>query len=214
MRRLPFHLFLVLAVVAGYLIWIAASRQSAGRVSTQVRLHSPDIPKEYLPDGPGVKIVSFYTGTREISRGESATICYSVVNAKAVRVEPPVEELKPSINRCFAASPERTTAYTLYADGQDGSAATASFAIQVNPPPPRIEMLTISAKAIRRGQPFDMCYSTKNATAMRLEPPVAPVAPTEKRCFRWFPLRTTKYVLTAVGDAGRKDTLRFTVAVN
>jgi hypothetical protein len=212
MRGLPFQLFLVLAVVAGYLVWTAESRWSAGRVAT-AGSGVPDIPKEYLPEGAGVKIVSFYSATGEISRGDAATICYSVVNAKSVRVEPPVEDLKPSISRCFPASPEQTTSYTLYADGRDGSSATATFAIQVNPPPPRIEMLTISAKEIKRGQPFDMCYSTKNVKAMHLEPPAVPVSPAEKMCFHWYPARTTNYVLTAVGDAGRKDTLSFSVAV-
>ena len=212
MRRFPFHLFLVLAVVAAYLVWIADSRWSP-EPRAAAGSGKPDIPKEYLPDGPGVKIVAFYTGTREISRGDSATICYSVVNAKSVRVEPAVEDLKPSINRCFGHSPNATTTYTLYADGSDGSAATASFAIQVNPPPPRIEMLTISSKSVKRGEPFDMCYTIRNADSVELEPPAVPVAPAEKKCFHWFPVRTTKYVLTAIGDAGRKDSLSFTVAV-
>src|SRR5512138_1308647 len=65
MRRIPFHLFLVLAVVAGYLVWIADSRWSARPIAGAMPAGKPDIPKEYLPDGPGVKIVAFYTGTRE-----------------------------------------------------------------------------------------------------------------------------------------------------
>jgi hypothetical protein len=74
--------------------------------------------------------------------------------------------------------------------------------------------MTISAKAIKRGQPFDMCFSTRNADAVRLEPPAVPVGPAEKKCFHWYPVQTTKYVLTAIGDSGRKDSLSFTVAVN
>src|SRR5882724_259963 len=43
--------------------------------------------------GKSVKILQFYTTTRAIAPGEKAIVCYGVVNATAVRLNPPVERL-------------------------------------------------------------------------------------------------------------------------
>jgi hypothetical protein len=177
------------------------------------RRNGPDIPEAYLTAGTGVKIVNFYTSTGTISRGDTALVCYSVLNAATVRITPPVAELAPSISRCVSVAPPQTTTYLLEAEGTDGSKASSSFQLRVEPAPPRIEMLAISAKEIRKGEGFDMCYTVKNASSLRLDPPVVAVVPAEKRCFQWFPVSTTKYTLTAAGDRGRTDTLTFTVRV-
>ncbi len=221
MRQVPVHVLVIAAVVFAYLGWMAESRWAArqmGRAadSRGATAGKPDIPPELIPDGPGVKIVQFYTGTREISRGEHAVVCYSVLNAKAVKVTPGDEDLKPSVNRCFAVKPQETTTYTLSAEGADGSTATSSFEIAVIAPPPKIEMLTISSQSIKRGEPFQMCYTVRNADKLHLEPAAVSVAPAEKRCYRWFPTQTTKYTLTAWGDRadrGRTDQLSFVLTV-
>lgn len=205
------HLFVVCGTVLAYLIWFAGTRH-AGSPRTQ-QPTGPDIPSEYLTKGTGVKIVNFYTATGTISRGDTALVCYSVLNAASVRITPPVAELTPSISRCVPVSPQQTTTYRLQANGSDGSSASSSFELRVEPAPPRIEMLNISAKEIKRGQGFDMCYTVRNATALRLHPPAVAVAPAEKRCYHWFPAVTTRYTLTASGDRGRTDTLSFTVRV-
>lgn len=215
MPRIPLHVLIIVALVFAYLGWIAESRWSRSRTETAriARAGKPDIPDDYLPKGTGVKIVNFYSAAGEIYRGDQAVICYSVVNAASVRIDPPVEDLKPSINRCFAVKPDSKTTYTLKAEGTDGSTATASFAIEVSPPPPKIEMMEISARAIKRGQPFQMCYTTRNTDKVRLDPPAAPVQPGEKRCYLWFPVQRTKYTLTAWGDRGKTDQLSFTLLV-
>jgi hypothetical protein len=201
----------VCGAVLAYLIWVAGSRH-ASSPATQQR-YGPDIPPEYLTKGTGVKIVNFYTATGTISRGDTALVCYSVLNAAAVRITPPVAELTPSISRCVPVSPQRTTSYRLDAVGSDGSTASSTFEMRVEPARPRIEMLNISAKEIKRGEGFDMCYTVKNASALRLHPPEVPLVPAEKRCYHWFPVVTTKYTLTASGDRGRTDALTFTVRV-
>ena len=173
----------------------------------------PGLPPESLTKGTGVKIVNFYTATGTISRGDTALVCYSVLNAAVVRITPPVAELTPSISRCVPVTPQQTTTYRLDASGSDGSAASSSFEMRVEPAPPRIEMLNLSAKEVKRGQAFDMCYTVKNATGLRLHPPAVAVVPAEKRCYHWFPVATTKYTLTASGDRGRTDALTFTVRV-
>jgi len=202
---------IVCGAVLAYLIWFGGSRH-ASSPENQER-SGPDIPTEYLTKGTGVKIVNFYTATGTISRGDTALVCYSVLNAATVRITPAIAELNPSISRCIPVSPQQTTTYRLDADGTDGSKANSSFELLVEPAPPRIEMLNVSATEIKKGQGFDMCYTVTNASSLRLDPPAVSVTPAQKRCYHWFPVRTTKYTLTASGDRGRTDALTFTVRV-
>ena len=82
--------------------------------------------------GNSVKILQFYTATRAIAPGEKALVCYGVVNAAAVRLDPPVEPVWPAISRCFEVTPARTTRYTLTAEGADHNTVSATLAIAVN----------------------------------------------------------------------------------
>ena len=83
-----------------------------------------------LPAGE-VKITQFYTGASQIAPGEKAMICYGVENAKSVSLKPDVEKLGPAFSRCFDVTPQRSTRYTLTAEGFGARSVTASFEIQV-----------------------------------------------------------------------------------
>ncbi len=215
MGRFSPLLLVVGAVAFACLVWLAESRRARTQFTPEPRrVSGPDTPAEYLTRAGGVQIVSFYTATGTISRGDPALVCYSVSNAVSVRITPPVADVSPSLSRCIQVTPQQTTTYRLDARGADGSTASSSFEIQVRPAAPRIDKLTISAKEISRGDPFDMCYTVTNAAALKLEPAAVQVAPADNRCYRWFPLRTTAYKLTAFGDGGRTDVLTFTVRVN
>jgi hypothetical protein len=58
-------------------------------------------------------------------------LCYGVVNAKAVKVDPPVEQLKPSAHHCFEIAPKKTTTYTITADDGAGHTKSEALTIQV-----------------------------------------------------------------------------------
>jgi hypothetical protein len=79
--------------------------------------------------GKSVRILQFYTTTREIAAGEKAIICYGVVNARTVRLDPPVERLWPAVSRCFEVTPAESTHYTLTAEGAEH--ATVSQSIEI-----------------------------------------------------------------------------------
>jgi hypothetical protein len=81
--------------------------------------------------GSGVKILQFYADTGEIGRGGRALLCYGVVNARAVRLDPPEETIGPSLSRCFYVSPKHSTRYTLTAEGADGKPVSESVEIAV-----------------------------------------------------------------------------------
>ena len=78
----------------GWVFWQRHSSQGAPRVRARAEI-SPA--KTY---GTTVKILQFYTSERE-KRLAKALLCYGVVNATAVRLDPPVESVWPAVSRCF-----------------------------------------------------------------------------------------------------------------
>jgi hypothetical protein len=93
------------------------------------------------PAGGPVRILQFYASTGIVAAGETARICYSVENAKSVRISPMIGEVYSVPNHCLETVPEHTTHYTLLAEGYDGMVATKSFTLQVEAeegPPPQV----------------------------------------------------------------------------
>jgi hypothetical protein len=80
--------------------------------------------------GKSVKILQFY-GPREIAPDGKALVCYGVVNAAAVRLDPPVERVWPAVSRCFEVHPAQSTRYTLTAEGTEHTRVSASIDIAV-----------------------------------------------------------------------------------
>jgi hypothetical protein len=170
-----------------------------------------------------VRIVHFYASAPEVAAGQAVTICYGVENARAVRLDPPAEPLKPLFNRCFSVSPKRTTTYTLTAEGPDGRTASASFTVRVRTSgasrePPReaegmIRLFAASAEAVRPGETVTLCYGVAGAVSVRVEPYSLPLAPAEKYCFLVKPAATTTYVLTATAADGRREQAQLIVQV-
>jgi hypothetical protein len=78
-----------------------------------------------------VRILQFYASAGILTVGETARICYSVENAKSVRIAPMVQEVYFYPNHCLETVPEHTTHYTLVAEGYDGAVATKSFTLEV-----------------------------------------------------------------------------------
>jgi hypothetical protein len=93
------------------------------------------------PAGGPVRILQFYASAGYLTAGETARICYSVENAKSVRISPMIQEVYFLPNHCLEIVPEHTTHYTLLAEGYDGAVAVKSFTLQVEavePPPPQV----------------------------------------------------------------------------
>lgn len=210
-KLLPFTLATV-GMALLYLVWVAATRYLGGRERERPR-PAAQTPLSLEPAGTAVRIIQFYAGTGELTRGDRAVVCYGVLNARSVRLEPEVEKLSPSPNRCLSIAPLSTTTYTLVAEGLDGARVSESFTVEVKPPPPSILFLAQSDKEVRRGQPVAICYGVVNATAVRLEPLDWALRPVEKQCVRSFPVRTTTFTLIATGEGGRTDREQLTVKV-
>ena len=81
-----------------------------------------------------VRILRFYASVGALTPGETAQLCYSVENARSVRISP-MQRVFPAQGRCLDVVPEHTTHYTLLAEGFDGTVAARSFTLSVQRPP-------------------------------------------------------------------------------
>jgi hypothetical protein len=131
-RLLPFTTAaLVLALL--YVAWTFYSRWNRNRsieeaAQAEKARANAEIVRKYAGE---LKILSFYTTAGTIRRGEKTLLCYGVVSAAKVRIEPAVEPVKPSLSRCVEVSPAADTSYTLTAEDETGHSVTASLPIRV-----------------------------------------------------------------------------------
>jgi hypothetical protein len=116
---------LLVALYTGFVFWQRNPEWPFG-----IRSHIPVQRDPMAIYGNSVKILNFY-GPRQILPGGDATICYGVVNATAVRLDPPVERLWPALSRCFEVKPPKSIRYTLTAEGKKHTTVSNSFEIAV-----------------------------------------------------------------------------------
>jgi hypothetical protein len=110
-----------------YTGWVFWQRHNTETQSKPLRVERDPL-AEY---GKALKILQLYTTSGEIQAGQKALLCYGVVNATAVRLDPPVEKVWPSVSRCFEVMPTRTTRYTLTAEGADDTKVSESVEVAI-----------------------------------------------------------------------------------
>jgi hypothetical protein len=168
--------------------------------------------------GTAVRILQFYARDGALVEGHSTVLCYGVLNAKSVRIEPPVEGASPALNRCLEIAPLHDTRYTMTAESNDGHTVSASFTLPVGPDKellPRISSFGIARKGVDGGRSyFVLSFSVENAVTVDVDPPVIPTlhgAPLGQ--FTVAPEKSTTYTLTVTGKHGHKVTRQLTVTV-
>ena len=159
------------------------------------------------------KITMFYPSEPALRGAGAVNLCYGVENATAVRIDPPVERLTPSISRCFSVSPRKTTVYTLTAEGKDGASVSRQTTVEVGAPAPAFQDLEVSATEVAAGSLVSFCFKARNATSVkgapgRFQRNGAP----EGDCLIDTPRQTTTYSITISGG-GLSATERVTVKV-
>src|ERR1700716_23750 len=112
--------FLGIAIVIGLLYdgWIFYSRWSTAKTTERERDEQETaLARKTLKvlGGSELKINSFYCSPAAIRKGSHANICYGGVGGTRVRLEPPVEDVWPALNRCLQVSPSKDTEYRLVA---------------------------------------------------------------------------------------------------
>ncbi len=212
LQKLQPALWIAVGILVANVIWLFMARFAAQPLPVR-RKPKVDVYTGYDTPGPGVKILQFYSSKAEVIEGDHTIICYGVAKASAVRIEPPIEQLRPALNRCIEARPEQTTTYTLYAEGVEGSRDSISFTVKVLPAPARIKMVFLSDKEVIRGEPVTVCTILEHALSARIEPINRPLmAERGTACSKWYPAQTMDYRLVAKGVGGN-DSEKFRIIV-
>lgn len=199
LRTLRLMLALAALLAAASLVRFAVRRWAPSR-------EGPHRPKVYVPPelaGSEVRILTLHSATIP-ERGRPFTLCYGVLNAARVTLDPPLAELPPSLSRCVEATIARRTTVTLTAYDKAGRSVSASIDIPVREPQPEILLADVSAREIRRGDRFTLCYGVRDATRVRVEPGPVELPVSAKRCATWFPVQAPARLI-AESPAGRAE---------
>jgi hypothetical protein len=215
MRRIGIVLWVVLAVVLvriGF-IWMERRASDNRFTSRLFARHHRETAPGASAKGTAVKITQFYPRVWSMPDTDHNTICYGVENAKSVRLEPPIANVWPTVNRCFWAEARQDTTYKLIAEGFDGTSTSESFSIHVTPTPPSITFMAVSHKEIQKGDAVTVCYGVANTKTVKLQPINWPLPAIAKNCVRFYPPASLNYKLIATGAGGEVDSDRFSVKV-
>lgn len=221
-RLHPERYLSILAVGAlAYTPWVfiyrASNRPPTTPQNPEVTARKAELDRIY--GGADLKILQFYTREASVVEGSNTVLCYGVVNARAVRIEPGVHGTPPSISRCLEVAPENDTRYKLTAEGNDSRTVSESIVVRVRPDTtalPRIASFRIASRTSDyTGRViFFLAFSAVNAEQVSIDPAVFP--PLYGVPFGQFyvtPQTTTTYTLTVANQRGRKVQQRLTVEV-
>jgi hypothetical protein len=217
-----YRIFVVVTAVAmAYVGWVFVSRAlSTARWARQRQApESSKAAAEFarIYGGTDVKILQFYAREGSVVEGGKSVICYGVVNAKSVRIEPPIEGVSPALNRCVEVSGARETRFTLTAEGDDGRSVSESFVLGVHADQETLPRIT-SFGIVKRERDyagkwiFSLQWAAQNVEEVNIEPPVFPTL--HKLPYGSFyvaPERPTTYTLTVTGKYGHKAQRQLTV---
>jgi hypothetical protein len=129
------------AVILALGVWALSTPglQSSSRSQTVSdagdRLHSDDSSDEAgAKPQTVVQIVEFYAIPSTVAHGDSTHLCYGVMNARSVAIQPEVHRELPAHNHCVDVTPYRSTQYELTAVGADGKRVHKRFSVIVSAP--------------------------------------------------------------------------------
>jgi hypothetical protein len=123
-----------LLVAALYVGWVFLNRWQANQALEEkaaTERRSQDRQTFEMMGGNRFDILSFYANPGSIRAGETAELCYSVSNAKSVKLDPPAEPVWPAFSRCVHVSPRKTTTYTFTAEDASGQTKSATVKVEV-----------------------------------------------------------------------------------
>jgi hypothetical protein len=164
------------------------------------------------------KITQFYASPAVIEVGEEALLCYGVENAEWVRLDPPVEQLNPSLSRCIKVKPAATMKYRLLVPGGEQAVEVtvtpATAKTKKMKAPHLIRLFVADTKTAKPGQRVTLCYGVLQAKSVQLDPGKQKLDISDSRCIQQTVRETTKFELTVVGLDGSSEVTDVTVTVN
>jgi hypothetical protein len=133
-KLLPFTAVGVI-IAALYVAWTFYSRHQSEVLAQQQIASSQQESRQRVVEqvfGNGeIKFTAFAAGAGLIAPGEKTELCYGVMNATTVTMDPPIEPLKPTYHHCIEIAPVRTTTYTITASDGKGQSQSHSLTIRV-----------------------------------------------------------------------------------
>ncbi len=122
-------------IAALYVAWTFYSRyesnkEAVERIAAEKAEKRKQVVNEIYGSGE-IRFTTFSIDTRVLKRGETAQLCYGVVNAKTVKLDPPVEPIKPMYFHCVEIAPKKTTTYTITAENGTGQKKSESLTLPV-----------------------------------------------------------------------------------
>ncbi|MBM3796849.1 MAG: hypothetical protein FJW31_22995 [Acidobacteria bacterium] len=177
------------------------------------------------PPPPAAGITQFYASPATVSKGGRSLLCYGVEAAASVRLDPPVEQITPSLARCIELRPTATTTYTLYAKNRAGAEVSRAVTVTVDPKLRKaaaaapstglILFFTAVQTRVPKGATATLCYGVNGASSVTINPAVsaAALALSERMCLQTKPQASATYTLTAKSAAGETSTERVKITV-
>jgi hypothetical protein len=139
--RTGFRTYVIVSLVAflfvgPYVGWVFYSRWQANSAIAEKAAEKERTQDQQTFEAMGgnrFEILVFAANPPVIQSGEKSSLCYSVSNAKALKIEPQTEEpVWPAFNRCVHVSPRKTTKYTLTIDDGAGNIKSAVLEVKVH----------------------------------------------------------------------------------
>jgi len=134
-KLLPLTSLLFIGAVL-YAAWTFYSRyQDSQKAQQQLQEKQQEARKKTVNEvfGNGeIRFETFEVDNGNISRGDTAHLCYGVENATSVKLDPPVEPIKPSYRHCIDIAPKTSTIYTITATDAAGHTKSLSLPVKVH----------------------------------------------------------------------------------
>ena len=122
-------------IVALWVAWIFYSRhEENAKAEADAAAKQAEAQKsanDFVLQHGELTFTTFEAADGTLKPGQTTELCYGVVNAKSVKIDPPVEQIKPSIRHCMDIAPKKTTVYTITADDGAGHTKSASLTVHV-----------------------------------------------------------------------------------
>ncbi len=124
----------MILLAAGYVGWVFYSRWEDNRALEQKAAAQRRAQDQQTVAGMGgnrFEILGFYANPASIHRGDTADLCYSVSNARTVKLEPQTRPVWPAFSHCVQVTPRKTTTYTFTAEDGAGHTKAAKVTVEV-----------------------------------------------------------------------------------
>lgn len=135
MRKILAYTWIAVAIAAVYVAWVFYSRhertiKDQQELERRKQEEAQRVNKMIFGSGE-IQFTTFAAEPGVLRRGETGELCYGVVNAVRVELDPPIEAAKPTYRHCLEISPKKTTTYTIKASDAKGNSKSASLTVQV-----------------------------------------------------------------------------------